>query len=191
VHSSEVPQGLVLEIEDHGLGIKPEDREQHNKMLAAPPDFEAMRLRGESRLGLFVVARLAARRHIHVELRDCPSGGTIALVLIPSELIVGEAGAVDPADSQQMPKPTFRQQALQQASRSPEALEASVPMQGDLVRDSRPGERPTETFRLDDFWAGRAVGNDLTPGPDRDLDSSSGHIELPRRGLAGRRPGGR
>jgi signal transduction histidine kinase len=180
IHSSEVPQGLVIEIEDHGLGIKPEDRELHNKMLAAPPDFEAMRLRGESRLGLFVVARLAARRHIHVELRDCPSGGTIALVLIPSELIVGEAGAVDPADSQQMPKPTFRQQALQQASRSPEALEASVPMQGDLVRDSRPGERPTETFRLDDFWAGRAVGNDLTPGPDRDLDSSSGHIELPR-----------
>jgi len=58
VHSSEVPQGLVIEIEDHGLGIKPEDREQHNKMLAAPPDFEAMRLRGESRLGLFVVARL-------------------------------------------------------------------------------------------------------------------------------------
>ncbi|HEX8866126.1 MAG TPA: nitrate- and nitrite sensing domain-containing protein, partial [Lentzea sp.] len=30
VHSSEVPQGLVIEIEDHGLGIKPEDREQHN-----------------------------------------------------------------------------------------------------------------------------------------------------------------
>ncbi|MGW6444062.1 nitrate- and nitrite sensing domain-containing protein [Lentzea sp. NPDC055074] len=180
IHSSEVPQGLVIEIEDHGLGIKPEDREQHNKMLEAPPDFEAMRLRGESRLGLFVVARLAARRHVHVELRDCPSGGTIALVLIPSELIVGEAGAVDPADSVQMPKPTFRQQTMQQASRSPEALGAAVPMQGELTHDSLPAERPTETFQLDEFWAGRAVGNGRSPDPERDLDSNSGQIELPR-----------
>ncbi|WP_329793415.1 nitrate- and nitrite sensing domain-containing protein [Lentzea sp. DG1S-22] len=179
IHSSEVPQGLVIEIEDHGLGIKSEDREQHNKMLAAPPDFEAMRLRGESRLGLFVVARLAARRHVRVELRDCPSGGTIALVLIPSELVVGEAGVVEPVDTTQMPKPSFRQQALQQAVAPAEtvpAVEPSVPMQGDLAKDSR----PTETFQLNEFWSGRAVGNGGDPGPEGDLDSSSGHIELPR-----------
>ncbi|NKE62182.1 sensor histidine kinase [Lentzea sp. PSKA42] len=168
VHSSEVPQGLVIEIEDHGLGIKPEDREQHNKMLAAPPDFEAMRLRGESRLGLFVVARLAARRGVRVELRDCSSGGTIALVLIPAELIVGEPGAVDPADSVQMPKPTFRQQTLQQAS---------LPPQGDLARDSR----STESFQLDEFWAGRAVGNGAGSVQPRDPEIS-GRIELRQEG---------
>ncbi|MCP2246534.1 Signal transduction histidine kinase [Lentzea aerocolonigenes] len=168
VHSSEVPQGLVIEIEDHGLGIKPEDREQHNKMLAAPPDFEAMRLRGESRLGLFVVARLAARRHVRVELRDCPSGGTIALVLIPSELIIGEAGAADPVDATQLPKPTFRQQTLQAAA-------APMAMQGDLVHDAR----PTESFQLDEFWAGTGKGH--APVHPREPEIS-GRLELPREG---------
>ncbi len=166
VHSSEVPQGLVIEIEDHGLGIKPDDREQHNKMLTAPPDFEAMRLRGESRLGLFVVARLAARRGIHVELRDCPSGGTIALVLVPADLIVGEAGAADPADAAQMvPKPTFRQQSLAQAA-LPVAERAD-----DVVLDARPSSE------LNEFWAGGGVGNDHGSRPglvtDRDPDSGS------------------
>ncbi|MEV6236949.1 nitrate- and nitrite sensing domain-containing protein [Lentzea sp. NPDC051838] len=162
VHSSEVPQGLVIEIEDHGLGIKPEDREQHNKMLTAPPDFEAMRLRGESRLGLFVVARLAARRGIHVELRDCPSGGTIALVLLPADLIVGEAGVADPADSPQMvPKPTFRQQSLAQAA---------LPVAEDVVLDARPSSE------LNEFWAGGGVGNDhgsRSIVTERDEDSGS------------------
>ncbi|HUQ58459.1 nitrate- and nitrite sensing domain-containing protein [Lentzea sp.] len=169
VHSSEVPQGLVIEIEDHGLGIKPEDREQHNEMLAAPPDFEAMRLRGESRLGLFVVARLAARRGVHVELRDCPSGGTIALVLIPSDLIVGEVGAVDPAESTQMPKPTFRQQTLQQASHPT--------LQGDLVQED--SSRPTETFALDEFWAGAGVGKGHGAVQPREPEIS-GRLELPQ-----------
>jgi signal transduction histidine kinase len=165
VHSSEVPQGVVVEIEDHGLGIKPDDREQHNKMLAAPPDFEAMRLRGESRLGLFVVARLAARRGIRVELRDCPSGGTIALVLLPSELIVGEVSAAERADTTQMPKPSFRQQTLAQAA---------LPQSEDVVLDARPASE------LDEFWAGGGVGN--SPASRRDVDSDSGSIGgvLPR-----------
>ncbi|MDT7788622.1 MAG: hypothetical protein QOF58_7041 [Pseudonocardiales bacterium] len=163
VHSSEVPQGLVIEIEDHGLGIKPDDREQHNKMLTAPPDFEAMRLRGESRLGLFVVARLAARRGIHVELRDCPSGGTIALVLVPADLIVGEAGVADPADSPQMvPKPTFRQQSLAQAA---------LPVAEDVVLDARPGSE------LNEFWAGGGVGNGHRSRPGVvTVDEDSGSI---------------
>ncbi|MGW6934600.1 sensor histidine kinase [Lentzea sp. NPDC054927] len=169
VHSSEVPQGLVLEIEDHGLGIKPDDREQHNKMLAAPPDFEAMRLRGESRLGLFVVARLAARRGIHVELRDCPSGGTIALVLVPSELIVGEVGAVaDSTDPVQMPKPTFRQQTLAQTA---------LPHAEDVVLDAR------STPGLNEFWAGGGVGNvpDSRRAEDHDSGSIVGVLPMPDR----------
>ncbi|WP_342713655.1 sensor histidine kinase [Lentzea fradiae] len=168
VHSSEVPQGLVIEIEDHGLGIKAEDREQHNEMLAAPPDFEAMRLRGESRLGLFVVARLAARRGVHVELRDCPSGGTIALVLIPSELIVGGAGTVDQVEAAQMPKPTFRQQTLQQASHPT--------LQGDLAHED-PSRQPTETFQLDEFWAGAGVGKGNGAVHPREPEIS-GRLEL-------------
>jgi signal transduction histidine kinase len=87
VHSSKVPSGVVVEIEDHGLGITPEAREMHNAMLADPPEFDAMSLTDESRLGLFVVARLSLRRGTKVELRESPHGGTLAMVLLPNEII--------------------------------------------------------------------------------------------------------
>ncbi len=147
VHTSEVPQGIVVEIEDQGLGIKPEDRELHNQMLAAPPDFEAMRLRGESRLGLFVVARLAARRGIRVELRECSSGGTIALVLIPSDLLAGDASSADPTDAPQLPRPSYRQQAQQVRP------ESHVPQ-------ARPSAE--QGSELDQFWAGASTKGQVT-----------------------------
>ncbi|MGQ0839076.1 nitrate- and nitrite sensing domain-containing protein [Actinokineospora sp.] len=87
VYTSQVSGGVVVEIEDHGLGMTTEDRELANEMLAHPPEFDAMALRGESRLGLFVVARLAARRAIRVELRESPYGGTVALVFVPSDIV--------------------------------------------------------------------------------------------------------
>ncbi|WP_436497535.1 sensor histidine kinase [Actinokineospora sp. HUAS TT18] len=88
VYTSLVSGGVVVEIEDHGLGMTAEDREAANRMLAYPPEFDAMALRGESRLGLFVVARLAVRRSIRVELRESPYGGTVALVFLPSDIVV-------------------------------------------------------------------------------------------------------
>ncbi|MFI6094704.1 nitrate- and nitrite sensing domain-containing protein [Lentzea sp. NPDC051213] len=155
VHCSEVPQGVVVEIEDHGLGIKPEDREQHNKMLASPPDFEAMRLRGESRLGLFVVARLAARRGIRVELRDCSYGGTIALVLIPSDLIVGDATAIDGAETAQMHQNSFRTNHQQQSG---------FPNQEGFVLEARPAD---SSFPARDSMSGVVEQDDRPQLPRR------------------------
>nr|MDQ3578724.1 nitrate- and nitrite sensing domain-containing protein [Actinomycetota bacterium] len=99
VYTSQVSGGVVVEIEDHGLGMTAEDREQANQMLAHPPEFDAMALRGESRLGLFVVARLAARRAIRVELRESPYGGTVALVFIPSDIVAESVDYVPDADA--------------------------------------------------------------------------------------------
>lgn len=87
VHASKVPQGVIIEIEDHGLGMSAEDRASANEMLGNPPDFGMMALRGESRLGLFVVSQLAHRRGIRVELREAAEGGTLAVVLLPFELL--------------------------------------------------------------------------------------------------------
>ncbi|ROP42259.1 signal transduction histidine kinase [Saccharothrix texasensis] len=170
VHASEVPQGIVVEIEDHGLGINPEDREQHNAMLADPPEFDAMRLRGESRLGLFVVARLAARRGVHVELRDSPYGGTLALVLIPSAIVAGPTTATEPAETRQLPRRSFH----------------DIPEQGDdSVRNAR---FPDGSRDLEGFWAQAeaAVTQDSTPEVERlsgglDLSQRSGELELPQR----------
>nr|WP_225955328.1 nitrate- and nitrite sensing domain-containing protein [Kibdelosporangium phytohabitans] len=81
-------KGIVVEVEDNGLGMGDDERDHHNMVLADPPDFESMALKGDPRLGLFVVARLAARHGVKVELRSSSYGGTRAIVLIPAALLV-------------------------------------------------------------------------------------------------------
>ncbi|MCT9932511.1 nitrate- and nitrite sensing domain-containing protein [Planotetraspora sp. A-T 1434] len=81
-----VGNGFVVEIEDRGLGMTPERLAELNERLASPPEFD---LADTDCMGLFVVARLAARRDIRVTLRPSPYGGTTAIVLIPSALVVG------------------------------------------------------------------------------------------------------
>ncbi len=110
VHSSSVPHGIVIEIEDHGLGMTQEERLQANAKLSNPPDFETMAFRGESRLGLFVVARLAARRGIKVELRDSPYGGTVALCVLPPNIVAPHNTAGDITETTQMPVRSFYEQ---------------------------------------------------------------------------------
>ncbi|WP_433517788.1 nitrate- and nitrite sensing domain-containing protein [Nonomuraea sp. CA-143628] len=84
-----VANGYVVEIEDRGLGMKPEDLESANERIADPPEF---RITGTARLGLFVVSRLAGRHGIQVVLKSSPYGGTTVVVLIPQELVqLGEA----------------------------------------------------------------------------------------------------
>lgn len=80
-------KGVVLEVEDQGLGIEEEDAERLNTLLAEPPDFSFMALSDEPRLGLFVVARLAARHGIQVRLREAIHGGTRAVVRLDAELL--------------------------------------------------------------------------------------------------------
>lgn len=116
-------RGLVLEIEDQGLGIEPERMEQLNDLLHRPPDFQAMALVDEPRLGIFVVAQLAARQGIRVTLTPSPAyGGTKAVVLIPSVLITTadprsfaavEAGPVEP------PAPPVQASSVPVAGASP------------------------------------------------------------------------
>ncbi|HEY3504001.1 MAG TPA: nitrate- and nitrite sensing domain-containing protein [Actinocatenispora sp.] len=89
-----VPKGFAIEIEDRGLGMKSEDVAAANRWLATPPEFDVLALSDNARLGMFVVARIAARHGIRVHLRPSPYGGTTAIILLPSEL-VADAGAVD------------------------------------------------------------------------------------------------
>jgi signal transduction histidine kinase len=93
VRSNVVGRGVVIEIEDQGLGIEKDRVDDLNNMLANPPDFGIMALSAEPRLGLFVVARLAARHGINVSLRDSAYGGTRAIVLVRNELLGPDADA--------------------------------------------------------------------------------------------------
>ncbi|MBO2448151.1 nitrate- and nitrite sensing domain-containing protein [Actinomadura barringtoniae] len=85
VTGQSVSHGFSLEIEDRGLSMNEESLAAANRRLAEPPEFD---LSDTSRLGLFVVGRLAQRHGIKVTLRTSPFGGMTAIVLLPDELVV-------------------------------------------------------------------------------------------------------
>jgi signal transduction histidine kinase len=79
----------LIEVTDQGVGMGAEQIEHTNWRLANPP---VMDVAVSRRMGLFVVARLAARHGIRVRLCPVPSGGLIAQVWLPSGVITQEAG---------------------------------------------------------------------------------------------------
>ncbi|MBS2552136.1 nitrate- and nitrite sensing domain-containing protein [Catenulispora sp. NL8] len=105
--------GVMLEIEDSGIGMTPEELDDSNERLANPPVVDVAISR---RMGLFVVGRLATRHGIQVRLRRSATGGITALVLVPAALLAGnlsDAPAVggrgsfgDIADTGQLPQLT-------------------------------------------------------------------------------------
>ena len=82
-----VGRGFAIEIEDRGLGISPARLDEINANLANPPQFD---LSGSDRLGLFIAGQLAQRHEIKITLRPSVYGGTTAIVLIPTALVVDE-----------------------------------------------------------------------------------------------------
>ena len=91
VRAGRVANGFAVEIDDRGLGVEPEQLAEINRQLASPPDFD---LANADRLGLFVGGKLAARHGVRVSLRTSPYGGTTAIVLMPSGIVVPPPGAL-------------------------------------------------------------------------------------------------
>jgi signal transduction histidine kinase len=85
VRADRVANGFVVEVEDRGIGISENELARINDRLASPPEFD---LADSDRLGLFVVARLAAKHRIKIVLRPSPYGGTTAIVLLPRAIVV-------------------------------------------------------------------------------------------------------
>jgi signal transduction histidine kinase len=85
VKADRVANGFVVEVEDRGIGISEDQLARINDRLANPPEFD---LADSDRLGLFVVARLAAKHRIKIVLRPSPYGGTTAIVLLPRAIVV-------------------------------------------------------------------------------------------------------
>jgi signal transduction histidine kinase len=79
--------GALIEITDQGVGMKAEPMANANWRLDNPPMVDVAVSR---RMGLFVVARLAARHGIRVRLRPAQSRGLSALVWLPEEVITPE-----------------------------------------------------------------------------------------------------
>ncbi|MFJ2667528.1 nitrate- and nitrite sensing domain-containing protein [Nocardia fluminea] len=92
VHANLVGRGVVIEVEDQGLGIRLAERERLNDILHTPSDFQEMALAGHRQLGLFVIGQLAQRHGIAVSLLDSAYGGIKAVALVPENLLVATSG---------------------------------------------------------------------------------------------------
>ncbi|MFD6756509.1 sensor histidine kinase [Micromonospora gifhornensis] len=94
-----VANGFAIEIEDRGLGMTEEDLAAANHRIV---DQSELNLADASRLGLYVVSRLTDRHGVRVRLKESAYGGTTAVVLIPSNLIIvdgSEPEALDGPDA--------------------------------------------------------------------------------------------
>ncbi|MEU6534467.1 nitrate- and nitrite sensing domain-containing protein [Streptomyces sp. NPDC047000] len=136
VRAAMVAKGLVIEIEDRGLGMSDEDFASLNAQLAVAPQFDVAGLADDLRLGMFVVSRLAVRHGITVTLRPSPFGGTTAIVLVPHEIVVREArdGAATPAREAAFepvapkPRPVRKPRPDDAAAPAPRADDAAGPV---------------------------------------------------------------
>src|SRR5207302_4762139 len=81
--------GVLLDITDQGVGMGAEEMAHANWRLDNPPVVDVAVSR---RMGLFVVARLAARHGIRVRLRPATGPGLTALVWLPDEVVARDTG---------------------------------------------------------------------------------------------------
>jgi anti-sigma regulatory factor (Ser/Thr protein kinase) len=115
VEARRVGDRTTLYVEDRGIGISPDQIRELNERLANPPmvDVAVSRM-----MGLVVVARLANRHGVKVELRPAAAErGTVADVTLPSAVLVpralagrlqpGGATSFDSGPAEQAPRPSF------------------------------------------------------------------------------------
>lgn len=178
VRGNPVPKGVVVKVEDQGLGLDPEHVDQINATLRTPPDFEDMALSGDSRLGMFVVAQLASRHGIKVTLQESPYGGTSAVVLIPSSrtadpLPDGDdtanaprgAGALTASSGEQSPQPGIAQREIPVPAPSSQPADAPAGAGPQEPEDGSPaaGDGPSNAGEGD---PGASSAQEPGPVPD-------------------------
>ncbi len=139
-----VTNGLAIEIEDRGLGMPATALAELNSRLAAPPDFDP----GISaQLGLFVVARLAARHGVRVQLRSSPYGGVTAVALLPDVLLAvpGEQPALPAGSAAAAHDPSADGAFVALAAAYPPAPRSPAPTFSPIIAEGEPlpTRRPT------------------------------------------------
>lgn len=151
--------GLVVEIDDRGLGMPEVDLAAANDRLRSSLEVSVL---DSTRLGLVTVGRLAQRHHIEVTLRRSPYGGLNAVVLIPEDLLewknTGSEG--EPPGS----------------AADGHRLEEAAPKQlGPPSRSVRPGpERPSRPTVPQQITADSVDSTDPTASPGAQASQDSG-----------------
>ncbi|HKS44171.1 MAG TPA: ATP-binding protein [Amycolatopsis sp.] len=86
VYVEQLHNGVVITIEDGGLGMKPQALERAKAAISSTDPLDLAQLSG-TRLGLAVVGTLARKHQLQVFFRPSSRGGTGVVVRIPNRLI--------------------------------------------------------------------------------------------------------
>ncbi|WP_425837919.1 ATP-binding protein [Streptomyces fractus] len=87
IRSAMAGSGMVIEVEDRGLGMADEDRRRMNELLAHPEQYDVEQQLKDGRTGLFVAAKIASRRGLTVRLEANMYAGTQAIVILPHAVL--------------------------------------------------------------------------------------------------------
>jgi signal transduction histidine kinase len=142
-----VGRGFCVEVEDRGLGMSEEQLAEINRTLGSVPAFDPA---GSDRLGLFVASRLAHRHGITVALRSSVYGGTTAVVIVPTNLVVTDEG--------QVPSVTSTRYALRHESPVPALSSATG-----ANRDDSNGRAANGSARSSTALSGYSTAEDSGP----------------------------
>lgn len=104
--------GVLVEIEDNGLGMHEDKLAEANRTLE---EGHRLELFDSDRIGLFVVSCLAHRQGIDVSLRSSPAGATTARVQVPSSILTSPPEGSEPVE----PESPQRAAATRLPQRSP------------------------------------------------------------------------
>ncbi len=176
-------RGVRVKISDSGLGMTYDEITDANQRIANPPVTDVV---GSSRLGFFVVGRLARKLDARVTLRAARDRGTVVVIDLPAALFVpgsvAEVTGIDDEDEATYAESTDTTAAPAAAAVSAPATAsapAGLPSRAADPRESRPLSAPaaksSTPFPFD--FAAPAAGAP-TPAPPMSAPSVTG---LPQR----------
>jgi signal transduction histidine kinase len=154
VYVEEEDAGLVITIEDSGLGMRRRERDRAEELVSVPLDLATL---PGTRLGLAVVGRVAARYGLSINFRPSSRGGTGVVVMIPRPLISQPKGELGFSWT-----PGF----------SGEASAAAVPVH-DVPVVPTPSEASGDEDNLPVRPRGRTLAEATRPAPDMDAGADS------------------
>jgi signal transduction histidine kinase len=163
--------GALFAVTDEGVGMDSQEMAHANWRLDNPPVVDVSVSR---RMGLFVVARLAARHGIRVRLRHAPMGGVTALVWLPDEIISHEGTASPPRPHRFENRATGPVAAPLRTSRLPDSPGTGRPGDGvaaiqavSAARNPRPAPQKADT---DDTATFAVVGPDTSVASPEEVE---------------------
>ncbi|MFC5923659.1 nitrate- and nitrite sensing domain-containing protein [Micromonospora vulcania] len=164
VEARRVGDRASLYVEDRGIGISGEQLHELNEKLATPPQVDVAVSR---MMGLVVVARLASRHGVRVELRPGGDRGTVADVTLPTAVLVPRALSGRVQQPPALPAASGPQQG------GPAPAFGALPALGNVPRPSESGNQVTLGGRPFDPASRNGSGTPATAGGYRSMPAWS------------------